>query len=72
MTAGKSGEDSGGDSEDDEKVIAGTLTGDYLLIIHEGHSYFSKDDGMTWNILEENGLTEGYDFISHTKDNNNN
>lgn len=69
---GNGGEDSGGDSEDDEKVIAGTLTGDYLLIIHEGHSYFSKDDGMTWNILEENGLTEGYDFISHTKDNNNN
>lgn len=69
---GDGGGSSGGDGENDGKVMAGTLTGDYLLIIYEGHSYFSKDDGMTWNILEENGLSEGYGFINHAKDDSNN
>lgn len=62
-----------GENNDDKKIIAGTLTGDYLIIISRlGRSYFSTDDGITWNALEENGLPEEGDFFRYTKDDNNN
>ena len=64
---------SGGNPGDDNKnMIAGTLTGDYLIMISKlGRSYFSKDDGITWGILEGNGLPDEGDFWYFTIDDNN-
>jgi len=56
-------------TSDDESVVAGTLTGEYLIgITSDGVSYFSEDNGITWNILNDNGLS-GFNICYSTNNN---